>query len=51
MKIGVGSTNEVKVGAVRETIPLYPMLFGSEVISVDVSSGISEQLKSMEETL
>lgn len=51
MKIGVGSTNQIKVSAVKELAPLYAMLSGSEIISVNVPSGISEQPKSISETI
>lgn len=51
MKIGVGSTNQVKVNAVKEVIPLYDMLKDAEVVPVETSSGVSEQPTSMIETI
>jgi len=51
MKIGVGSTNQIKVNAVQEMIPLYEFLTGAEVISVHVPSRVSEQPKSINETV
>ncbi len=51
MKITVGSTNQVKVGAVRDMIAQYSILAGAEVVGVNVPSGISEQPKSLEETV
>lgn len=51
MKIVVGSTNAVKVAAVREIVPQYEFLSGADIASMDVSSGISEQPKSLEETM
>jgi inosine/xanthosine triphosphatase len=51
MKIGIGSTNPVKINAVKEIIPLYPFLVGAEVISVNAQSKVSEQPKSITETV
>lgn len=49
MKVVVGSSNPVKVGAVTESFKqYYPE---SEVISLKVSSGIAEQPMSEEETV
>jgi inosine/xanthosine triphosphatase len=50
MKIFVGSTNEVKVGAVREIIQDYEHLSRAVVEGVKTESGISDQPKSLEET-
>lgn len=49
--IHVASVNPVKVGAVKEILPLYPLLDGAEVIGVDVPSRVSEQPKTLEETI
>lgn len=49
MRINVGSKNEVKVDAVREVLALYNFLKDAEIISVDASSGVSKQPKSIEE--
>ncbi len=51
MRIGIGSKNPVKVNALIEIIPLYDFLKDAEVISVDVLSGVSEQPKSLAETV
>lgn len=51
MKINVASQNEVKINAVKEIILDYPLLASGEVSGVDVSSGVSEQPKTLEETL
>jgi inosine/xanthosine triphosphatase len=51
MIIKVASTNEVKVSAVREVIQFYDFLRESEVVPVKVPSGVSEQPKSLEETV
>jgi len=51
MIINVGSKNQVKVGAVKDLISEYPLLEGAEVIAVEVSSGVSEQPRSIEETI
>jgi inosine/xanthosine triphosphatase len=51
MRIGVGSTNPVKVNAVRKIVPQYGILSGAEVLSVDAPSHVSEQPKSIGETV
>ncbi len=51
MKITVASKNPQKIKAVEELVPLYPMLNGAEVISVDVPTQISEQPHGIEETV
>ena len=51
MKIGVGSTNQVKVNAVKEVAALYDMFSGAEVVPVETSSGVSEQPLSITETI
>ena len=51
MKIGVGSTNLVKVGAVLEMIPQYDLFVGAEIVSVNASSQVSEQPRSIGETV
>lgn len=50
MTIIVGSKNKAKLSAVRETLLDYPSLSAAEVISVPVSSGVSDQPLSLEET-
>ena len=51
MKINVGSKNPTKISAVREAISAYDLLSGSEVVPMEVSSGVSSQPKSLEETI
>jgi inosine/xanthosine triphosphatase len=51
MKIAVGSTNQVKVNAVKELAPQYDHLANAEVLSVSVPSNVSEQPKSIGETV
>jgi len=51
MKIGVGSTNQVKVNAVREVVADYDMLRGAEIVPVKTSSGVADQPLSLEETI
>lgn len=49
MKIKVGSTNKMKVEAVQEILQDYPHLKNAIISTVDVSSGIVDQPKSLEE--
>ena len=51
MKIGVGSTNPVKVNAVKEIVQKYDIFEGAEVVSVNVPSNVADQPKSIEETV
>ena len=51
MKICVGSTNPVKVQAVKEVIKEYSFLAGATVFSKDVKSFVSDQPTSLEETI
>ncbi len=51
MKINVGSQNNVKVSAVREAIRDYDFLSNTDVSGLNVSSEISEQPKSVDETI
>ena len=51
MIINVASKNQVKVNAVRELIKDYNFISQAEVRGLEVSSGISEQPKSLEETI
>ena len=51
MKIGVGSTNEVKLNAVRDTLLLYPDIFPEpEIVSVDVEVEEFGHPKNIEQT-
>lgn len=49
--IAIGSTNQVKVLAVQEVVKNYPHLAGSKIIPFSVSSEVSEQPLSLEETI
>ncbi len=51
MKINVASKNPVKVGAVREIIRDYELLRDSSVSSYVADSGMSEQPRSLAETV
>ena len=51
MKIVVGSKNQVKVDAVKEILQDYPHLKDAQIIMAEASSGVSEQPKSLEETV
>ncbi len=51
MIVNIASKNPIKVGALEELIPLYDFLSGAELVSFEANSGVSEQPKSMEETV
>lgn len=51
MKIIVGSVNPVKISAVAESLVLYPHLAGAEVSGLEAASGVSDQPKTLEETV
>lgn len=51
MKIVVGSKNPAKLAAVRELLQEYPHLKDADVVGSEVASGVSEQPKSLEETV
>lgn len=51
MRINVGSKNDVKIEAVREAICDYDFLSNAEVVGIDVNSEVSEQPKSVDETI
>jgi inosine/xanthosine triphosphatase len=51
MKINVGSANVIKVGAVQEILEDYPHLKDAVVASLEAPSGVSDQPKSLEETI
>jgi len=51
MIINVGSKNNVKIDAVKETIKDYNMCSEAKVISISSPSEISDQPKTIEETL
>jgi inosine/xanthosine triphosphatase len=51
MKIVIGSANKVKVNAVKELAPGYELLAHAEIVSVDAPSNVSDQPKSIGETV
>ncbi len=51
LNIIVGSTNKAKVEAVREILQDYPHLVHAEVHGVGTTSGVSDQPKSLDETI
>ena len=51
MKIIVASVNPQKIKAVSDMIPKYDFLTGASVEGVNVPSGVSDQPKSIEETV
>ena len=51
VRVCVGSTNENKINAVRETIRNYDFLAGADVVAANVNSGVAEQPKSINETI
>jgi inosine/xanthosine triphosphatase len=51
MKIIVASTNPQKIKAVSDLIPKYDFLIESNIEGVSVPSGVSDQPKSIEETV
>lgn len=51
MKINIASKNPTKVDAVKELILEYPHLKNADVFSVEAPSNVSDQPKSLEETV
>ena len=51
MRINVASKNPVKVEAVREVLQNYPDLANCDVLGIETRSGVSNQPKSLEETI
>jgi len=51
MKINIGSKNKAKIDALKELLKEYPDFIGAEVFSRDVNTGVSEQPKSLQETI
>jgi inosine/xanthosine triphosphatase len=51
MKIHIGSKNQVKVEALQEMLQDYPHLKHAKVTASDISSGVGDQPKSLEETV
>lgn len=51
MHIAVGSTNKVKIDAVQETLKQYPLFDDANIHSYSVSSEVSDQPLTLEETI
>lgn len=51
MKISIGTKNNVKVEALSEILKDYPHLAESEVVSLNIPSDVSEQPKTLDETV
>lgn len=51
IKINIGSINKVKVAAVREILQEYPLLKYAEIFTREASSEVSDQPKSLDETI
>lgn len=51
MKIIVGSKNPQKIKAVEELVQIYEFINGSQVLSIEVDSGISDQPKTLDEII
>lgn len=51
MKINIASTNLTKIAALRETLEGYEMFRGAEITARKTDSGVSDQPKSLEETV
>lgn len=51
MKIFVGSTNAAKVDAVKEIVKEYPHLADAVIEGIATSSGVSDQPRSLDETV
>ncbi len=51
MKIIVGSKNPSKIEAVKEILMEYPDFKDSEVVGIEASSDVSDQPKSLDETI
>ncbi len=51
MMINVASKNPVKIEAVKEVLHSYPNLANYGVVGIETHSGVSEQPKSLEETV
>lgn len=49
--INVASKNPVKIEAVKEVLHSYPNLANYGVVGIETPSGVSEQPKSLEETV
>jgi len=51
MHINIGSTNKVKVEALAEIAKDYPCIAEAKIVAIDAASGVSDQPKTIEETI
>lgn len=51
MKINIASKNQVKIDAVKEVLQTYPHIKDAEIFGIETKSGVSDQPKSLEETV
>jgi inosine/xanthosine triphosphatase len=51
MILNIGSKNHVKINALKEIISNYDFLSNAEVIGIDSNSNVSDQPKTLEETI
>jgi inosine/xanthosine triphosphatase len=51
MKIHIGSKNQIKIKAVEELLRDYPHLKDAEIFSFGATSGVSDQPKSLDESV
>ena len=51
MRIILASKNPVKIKALQDVMPAYEFLKDTEIISCEANSGVSDQPKSLEETI
>ena len=51
MKFNIGSKNKQKVDALKEILKEYPDFLNAEVLPKDASSNVSDQPKSLDETI
>jgi len=51
MKIAAGTTNNAKLEALKKAINNYPIFQNAQVVPVSTESGVSDQPKTLEETI
>jgi inosine/xanthosine triphosphatase len=51
MIINIASKNPIKIRALEETISQYPLFSDAKIMSLEIDSGVSDQPKSMDETI
>ncbi len=51
MRINVGSSNPIKVGAVEDVLKTYSQFAGAEIVGIEVPSGVGEQPMTLAETV